>query len=158
MSGSWRLAAAFSLLLAVSAGAEEGAYLTLVSMGRAAATDRGPDPGAPPTDAARREAPTSSAPSAAAATGGAYAPPAESPLDADVVAAENGAPGRRRWLRAVAVLSPARRRASSFAAPDVSSATARAFRAPPSADAAVRAGARRGLAELLSVCAAPLEP
>jgi len=151
MSGSWRLAAAFSLLLAVSAGAEDGAYLTLVSMGRAAATDRGPDPGAPPTDAARRSAPTSSAPSA-------YAAPAEPPLDADVVAAQNGAPGRRRWLRAVAVLSPARRRASSFAAPDVSSATARAFPAPPSADAAVRAGARRGLAELLSVCAAPLEP
>jgi hypothetical protein len=153
------------LLAASAAAADEGAYLTLLSMGRAAQTDRGPDAGplgaasakaAAPGVTRARDADRALAP--AAGPGGAdEASAAAAPA---AVRAE-GAPGAesgasvppdsvelarlRRWARLYSRLAPSRRRAAALAA-------AAAERASPSAaDAAAREGARRGLLELLSL-------
>lgn len=136
------------------ARADDGAYVSLVGMARSAASDRGPDAdadGAPARGAREKEelkdaiasAPLPSAPSVRPAA------------------------GPRLWTALYSALMPSWRAVPSLtsgAEPAVSSATARASRAaapaaPETASdvAAVKAGERRGLAELLSSSAAPAD-
>ncbi|MDE2142003.1 MAG: hypothetical protein KGJ84_06285 [Elusimicrobia bacterium] len=134
-----------ALLLTVaptSARADEGAYVSLVGMARSAAHDRGPDAGdAPPRARSER----GDRPAVAA-------PAVRTP---------------RVWTRLYAALMPSWRRVPFLTAAagfETASSTA-AVRVPmvaapvPPPDAeAVRAGERRGLAELLSAAIVPADP
>jgi hypothetical protein len=167
------LATAFAL-----ARADEGAYTSLVGMAQSAQQDQGPDAGAIPPGAGKtgpKDAGGSERPSAAA--GAAEAPEALKDAVADAPAPRGAAakaagaagspafsfspvPGPRLWTRLYATLMPSWRRIPALKSgfePSVSTATARAplsFLVPPPDSEAVKAGERRGLAELLSASAA----
>ncbi|MDE2142095.1 MAG: hypothetical protein KGL74_14795 [Elusimicrobia bacterium] len=124
------------------ARADEGAYVSLVGMARSAAHDRGPDAGdAPAHGRPEREARPAVA-----------APAVRTP---------------RVWTRLYAALMPSWGRVPFLANADgfETASSTSAVRVPPVAapvpppDAeAVRAGERRGLAELLSAAVVPAEP
>ncbi len=137
------------------ARADEGAFTSLVGMAQAAKTDRGPDAGPAPDRAAAgaktAKAEVFTAPGAAIDDG--------APLK-DAVA-QPPAPKPRLWTRLYATLLPAWRKAPSLSGsfePAVSTGAVRALRPLPAPEPlpdseSVKAGERRGLAELLSVSA-----
>lgn len=149
----------FVLGLALSrARADEGAYGSLVGMAQSASEDRGPDADASPARDAQMADALKDAVAQAPAPRRAASAQAPAPRDGAraVPAAPSGAP--RLWTRLYATLMPAWRRAISSTAavePDVSTA---AVHAPLPDWDAVKAGERRGLAELLSASAAPADP
>jgi len=173
MPARLRLLAAFAVLLSIPAWADEGAYLTLLSMGRAAENDRGPDPGllseAPAAARARAAAKPESpalgecgpdsiaiSPSTAGRRSSASSSgTVQDSASADAPASPPAALRRRRWALRISTLAPVRRAASSFSPPDVSTAAVRPERP---AEAAARAGARRGAAELFSAASFPAAP
>lgn len=151
------LLVSFGLALS-RARADEGAYGSLIGMAQSASEDRGPDAGeAPARDAQMKDA-LKDVVARAPAPRRAAAAPAPAPRDDErgVPAASSQAP--RLWTRLYATLLPTWRRAApsrSALEPAVSTA---AVRAPLPDWDAVRAGERRGLAELLSASAAPADP
>jgi hypothetical protein len=170
------LAIALSSVLA-SARADEGAYHSLVGMARSAQTDRGPEDGAQPADAAKAAAPDAAAPAKDPAGEAALRDALRDAL-ADIPAQKSTAtrrstepapapaPAPRLWTRLYSTLIPSWRQTpvlkSTYDAPASSAAAAglRPLRAlvPPPDSEAVKAGERRGLAELLSSSAVPADP
>jgi hypothetical protein len=149
------LAALLAFAAFAFARADEGAYESLIGMAQAAKTDRGPDAGPAPDPA-----------SAGAKPRRAGAVPA-APVDVEAglkdAVAQPPAPKPRLLTRLYATLMPSWRRVSSPrdpSEPAVSTGTARvllpmsALMPPPDSEA-VKAGERRGMAELLSASAAP---
>lgn len=161
-----RVIAAVVVLASVIAlaRADEGAYRSLVGMAAAAATDKGPDPEAVP-----QPAPVPAQPQLREALKDAVADrPATRPTaprsraDAPrTEAAPQASAPARPWIRYFSALTPSRKAVSraSFEAP-ASTAAASALRplpalTPPPESEAVKAGERRGMAELMSSALAP---
>jgi hypothetical protein len=121
---SRRWALAVVVLAASAAAADEGAYLTLLGMGRAAQVDRGPDPGPAPADSAvripRDAVVCSKEPRAAAAPEFIVAAPP--PVDAR--ASFSDAPRRRRWALKASAFAGTNRASAALLPPDVSTSTA----------------------------------
>ncbi|MFI5345762.1 MAG: hypothetical protein ACHQ51_05250 [Elusimicrobiota bacterium] len=158
----------------VSARADDAAYGSLVGMARSAARARTADAAeadAGGADDRMREALKDAVAQTPAPRAPVRAPTAPAP-DAEEgrapVSVPAAAPARRMWTRLYSTLMPSWRRLPVLQdefAPSASTATVRA--APPAAvaapeplpdSAAVKAGERRGLAELLSASAAPSDP
>jgi hypothetical protein len=158
---------AAALLLAsffALARADEGAYGSLLGMARSAEQDRGPDADdVSGPDARMRDALKDAVAQAPAPRDAARAKTAPSPRsDEERSAAFSPEAPPRIWTRLYSTLLPSWRRRPSLKSefePAVSSAAALSPRpAAPAAvpdAAAVKAGERRGLAELLSASAAP---
>ena len=153
------LAALLALGVLALARADEGAYQNLVVLARAAATDRGPDPDAlaePKRGTDALKDPLADAPLSPASTAKPAAANPETPSAVPVAAA----PSRPLlWTRLYATLRPSWRRPAFPAVssePAVSTVAVRtplpALMPPPDSEA-VKAGERRGMAELLSTSA-----
>jgi hypothetical protein len=163
-----------ALLIAVglaSARADEGAYGSLMGMARSASQDRGPDAddgSAPARDDAMRDAlkdAVAQTPAPRDAARARSVPAAETEQGRAPVSVP-AAPAPRLWTRLYSTLIPSWRRTASFKSEfDATSSSAAATAALPPAlpapltdAAAVKAGERRGLAELMSTSVAPAEP
>ena len=149
------------------ARADEGAYDSLIGMAQSAKTDRGPDAGSLPDRAADGEGKT---PASCGKEPKTHELPASgAPIEAgaglkDAVAQPPAPKPRPRLLtRLYATLRPSWRKTPSLASefePAVSTAAVRllpplsALMPPPDSEA-VKAGERRGLAELMSASSAP---
>jgi hypothetical protein len=171
IGGVKRLALAALLAVGVMAlaRADEGAYRNLVGMAQAAASDPGPNPDDAPANPARG----TDALRDAIADVPAPLPTPEAKPDAPRSPTPRSVPGGdapaapsrpRLWARLYATLRPTPRRPSALSDAFellVSTAAVRAAAAPlpalmpPPDSEAVKAGERRGLAELLSTTAAP---
>ncbi len=153
------------------ARAEDGAYKNLVGMAQAAATDKGPNPDDAPANPSRgtdalkdaiADVPAPAPPAAASRpdASGALRPAA---FRLDPAASEDAPPSRPRlWTRLSATLRPSPRRSTVPPGSFETAVSTGAVRAPaplaalmpPPDSEAVKAGERRGLAELLSTSAA----
>lgn len=151
------LAALTATAVFALARADDGAYLSLIGMARSAKTDRGPDAGAAPE---RRSAAVQASKTDGPGASGAEADDGAALRDA---VAQPLVPKPRLWTRLYATLLPPWRRTPALQdafEPAVSTSAARVRRPlpalmPPPDSESVKAGERRGLAELLSASAAP---
>jgi hypothetical protein len=146
------LAALLACAAFAFARADDGAYHSLIGMARSAKSDSGPDAGAIPDR-----------PSAESKSGNKDVPAGlEEASELRDAVAQPPAPKPRLWTRLTATLLPSWRRPPAPLAacePAVSTAAARgllplpALMPPPDSES-VKAGERRGLAELLSATSA----
>jgi hypothetical protein len=164
------LAALLAFGVMALARADDGAYRNLLGMAQAAATDKGPDPDDAPASPQRgadalKDAIADAPPPVPAAKPDAPVPAAarsELPR-ADFAEIVVAAPPRPRlWTRLYATLRPSWHRPAALSGPFDLAVSTPAVRAPaplpalmpPPDSEAVKAGERRGMAELMSTSAA----